>query len=141
MTLDEIRKSDRPFLNATDIAQVIGTDPNSIRMMAQNYPEKLGFPVTVIKKRVRHPSHPVFPHIGIEPGTECQIMVTKEVAIEAVEEVLRWDFAVKAIVDEYLELFCGGMSVDELNDVFNELVDVILEQAKKTGEKVQSKMR
>lgn len=53
MTLNEIKSSEKVFLNASDISEVLGCDPNYIRWMAHNEPEKLGFPVLVIKSRTR----------------------------------------------------------------------------------------
>lgn len=53
MTLREIKASDKVFLNAADIAGVLKCDPNYIRWMAHHEPEKLGFPVLVMKSRIK----------------------------------------------------------------------------------------
>ena len=58
MTLDEIKSSDKPFLIASDLAAVLESDPNTIRWQAQHAPEKLGFPVVVMKSRVKIPRLP-----------------------------------------------------------------------------------
>ena len=55
MTIDEIRNSDKAMLTPADVAEVLGTDPQGIRMWARQTPEKLGFPVSVIGTRVRIP--------------------------------------------------------------------------------------
>lgn len=55
MTLTEIKQSSKAFLNAEDIAPVLGCDPHSIRVQAHADPGKLGFPVTVLGRRVRVP--------------------------------------------------------------------------------------
>jgi len=55
MTLNEIKKSAKTFLTAAEIAPVIGCDPHSIRWQAHHNPNKLGFPVTVIRSRVKIP--------------------------------------------------------------------------------------
>ena len=47
MTLSEIRKS--------DIAEIVGSDPQSIRDEAKNCPERLGFPITRIGSRTKIP--------------------------------------------------------------------------------------
>ena len=58
MTLDEIRTSDKPFLIATDISDILGCDPHNIRLMAKQRPELLGFPVCVVGTRVKIPRVP-----------------------------------------------------------------------------------
>ena len=58
MTLDEIRASDKPYLIPSDVAGVLGCDPHAIRLAARDCPEKLGFPVIVIKSRTRIPRLP-----------------------------------------------------------------------------------
>lgn len=55
MTLDEIRRSEKLFLTPTDIAPVLGVHPYSINVQAQDDPSKLGFPVVVIRRRVKIP--------------------------------------------------------------------------------------
>lgn len=58
MTLEEIKKLDRDFITAADVAEVLGTDPNSLRWQAREEPANLGFPVVVIKSRVKIPRLP-----------------------------------------------------------------------------------
>lgn len=55
MTLKEIKDSEQLFLNAADVAPVLGCDPNYIRIAARQNPEQLGFPVVVLGRRVRIP--------------------------------------------------------------------------------------
>ena len=55
MTLQEIQSSDKTWLNAADIAEAVESDPNDIRWQAQNNPDKLGYPVSVCKHRVKIP--------------------------------------------------------------------------------------
>lgn len=55
MTLSEIKASDKPFLTASDVAEVLQSDPQLIRWQAKNGPARLGFPVTVIRSRVKIP--------------------------------------------------------------------------------------
>lgn len=63
MTMDEIKKSDRAFLLPADIAPVLGCNPHQIRLTAREYPEALGFPVTVIGTRTRIPRIPFIHYI------------------------------------------------------------------------------
>ena len=58
MTIYEIRTSDKLFLTAADVSEVLGSNPQDIRWMAQHRPDLLGFPVTVIKSRTKIPRIP-----------------------------------------------------------------------------------
>ena len=55
MTLDEIRNSDKATLTPAEIAEVIGSDPQTVRLQARRCPERLGFPVCVIGTRTKIP--------------------------------------------------------------------------------------
>lgn len=55
MTVDEIRRSEKMFLTPTDVAPILGVHPYSINLQAQEDPVKLGFPVSVIRRRVKIP--------------------------------------------------------------------------------------
>ena len=55
MTLDDIRKIDREFLTPAQVAEVLGCDPQGIRVWARQRPEGLGFPVCIIGSRVKIP--------------------------------------------------------------------------------------
>lgn len=52
-TLQEIKDSPKEILFPTDIAPVLGCDPYSINLQAQNDPSMLGFPVIVMGRKVR----------------------------------------------------------------------------------------
>ncbi len=58
MTLEEMEKSDKPFLLPTDIAEVLGCTPQGIRVIARVDPRRLGFPVIVIGNRTKIPRIP-----------------------------------------------------------------------------------
>lgn len=58
MTLNEIRNSDKPVLTCAEIAPALQADPAALRWQAHNEPEKLGFPVIVVKTRVKIPRIP-----------------------------------------------------------------------------------
>ena len=53
MTIEEMKNSDKIWLTPADIAPVVQSDPNLIRWQAHNDPAKLGFPVTVLRSRVK----------------------------------------------------------------------------------------
>ena len=58
LTFEEIKHSDKNILTAAEIAPIVGADPNVIRYQAQEEPDKLGFPVIVMKSRVKIPRIP-----------------------------------------------------------------------------------
>lgn len=55
MTIDEIRRSGKVMLTPKEAAEVIGCDPQSIRVCAKQQPWRLGFPVCVVGNRVKIP--------------------------------------------------------------------------------------
>ena len=55
MTLDEIRNSTKEVLTPAEVAPVLGCDPQDIRVVAKQHPERLGFNVAVIGTRVKVP--------------------------------------------------------------------------------------
>ena len=64
MTLDEIRNSTKEVLTPADIADVLNADPQDIRVQARTAPEKLGFPVIIIKSRTKIPRVPFLRYMG-----------------------------------------------------------------------------
>ena len=64
MTLDEIRNSTKEVLTPADIADVLNADPQDIRVQARTAPEKLGFPVIIIKSRTKIPRLPFLRYIS-----------------------------------------------------------------------------
>lgn len=63
MTLDEIRKSDKLFLTAKDIAPILGSNAQSIRSSS---PEELGFKVIKIGTRTKIPRKAFLQWLGEE---------------------------------------------------------------------------
>ena len=55
MRLEQIRQSTKAVLIPTDIAEVLGCAPQSIRDQARYRPDLLGFPVTVVRRRTYIP--------------------------------------------------------------------------------------
>ena len=58
MTLDDLKRVDRDWLLASEVAPILGTDPHSIRVTARLATGRLGFPVCIIGSRVRIPKKP-----------------------------------------------------------------------------------
>ena len=58
MTLDEVRQLDKATLTPAEAASVLGVSPQLLRIQARQQPERLGFPVTVIGRRVLIPREP-----------------------------------------------------------------------------------
>ena len=54
-TLRDVAESKKLMLTANDIAPIIGSDPQLIRMQARERPDRLGFPVVCIGSRVKIP--------------------------------------------------------------------------------------
>lgn len=68
MTMEEIKTSDKCFLIPTDVAEVIGCDPQYIRIAARDCPEQLGFPVTRTGTRTKIPRIPFIQYVeGVQP--------------------------------------------------------------------------
>ena len=63
-TLNELSRKSGDWLKADDVAPFLRSDPNTIRGMARDYPGLLGFPVTVLGKRVLIPKVPFLRHFG-----------------------------------------------------------------------------
>ncbi|TCW30388.1 hypothetical protein [Christensenella hongkongensis] len=55
MTLQEIKKTNKDILRASDVADLLESDPQDIRDQAHRDPSKLGFPVIVTGSRVKIP--------------------------------------------------------------------------------------
>ena len=64
MTLDEIKTSNKTMLTPADIADVLNCDAQDIRIQARTAPEKLGFPIIIIKSRTKIPRVPFLRYIG-----------------------------------------------------------------------------
>ena len=58
MTLDEIKASDKSVLTPAEVAEVLGCDAQDVRIQARTAPERLGFPVIIIKSRTKIPRLP-----------------------------------------------------------------------------------
>ena len=66
--LEELKARDDVCINANDAAKVIGCNPQAIRITAREHPERLGFPLVVLGKRVYIPRVPFINFV--ESGAE-----------------------------------------------------------------------
>lgn len=58
MTLDDLKRLDREYLTPAQVAEVLGCDPQGIRVWARQRPEGLGFPVCIVGSRTKIPKRP-----------------------------------------------------------------------------------
>ena len=61
--LDAIKQMEAPTITPAQAAPVLGCDPHWIRLVARQQPERLGFPVTVIRSRTKIPRVPFIRYI------------------------------------------------------------------------------
>lgn len=66
MTLEEMKASDAAFVNAADVAPLLGCGPHFIRQAAHEAPELLGFPTSILGRRVLIPRKPFLRYLGEE---------------------------------------------------------------------------
>lgn len=66
MTVEEIRRSDKPFLTPGDIAPVLRSDPQTIRVTARTAPERMGFPFVFTGNRMKIPRVPFLRFLGVD---------------------------------------------------------------------------
>ena len=66
MTLDDIKAIDREFLTPAQVAEIMGCDAQDIRVTARERPDLLGFPVCIIKSRMKIPRIPFLRFMGVD---------------------------------------------------------------------------
>lgn len=64
MTLSDIASIEKAFLTPAQIAPIIGASPEWIRWQAHQDQSKLGFPVIVMRSRVKIPKEPFIKFMG-----------------------------------------------------------------------------
>lgn len=70
MTLQEIESSSKDILTACEVAEVLSCDPQLVRCVAKHEPKSLGFPVIVMRNRVKIPRLPFLEFMkGSKKGT------------------------------------------------------------------------
>ena len=55
MTIEELKKSEKAFLTPAEIAPVLRSDPQTLRVTARQRPDLLGFDVTFTGNRMKIP--------------------------------------------------------------------------------------
>ena len=65
MSLDEMIASDKAFLSPADVAPVLGSHPQYIRVAARKQPELVGFSYTFVGNRMKIPRIPFLRFLGI----------------------------------------------------------------------------
>ena len=65
-SIQDIIALDRDYLTPAEIAGVLGTTPQTIRVAARVDPQRLGFPVVVIGSRVKIPRAAFLRYMGVE---------------------------------------------------------------------------
>ena len=55
LTLQDIKQMDKDVITPAEAAQVVGCDPQLIRLEARERPENLGFPVIIVRSRIKIP--------------------------------------------------------------------------------------
>lgn len=63
-TIAEIRACDKIFLTPTDVCGVLGCDPQTIRVMARQRPDLIGFSFTFTGNRMKIPRIPFLRFLG-----------------------------------------------------------------------------
>lgn len=66
MTLAEMKQSDKVFLTPTEACEVLGSNPQTIRVTARQRPDLLGFPFTFSGNRMKIPRLPLLRFLGEE---------------------------------------------------------------------------
>lgn len=64
MTLKELAELESEILTPTQVAPILGVNPQTIRINARERPELLGFPVIVMGSRVKIPKVPFLHFMG-----------------------------------------------------------------------------
>ena len=57
-TLEDIAAIPGEVLTCSEVAPILGADPMTIHAQAMEQPERLGFPVIIMKSRVKIPKRP-----------------------------------------------------------------------------------
>lgn len=69
ITLEDLKAMTKPVITPAEAAQVIGCDPQLIRIAARQQPELLGFPVIAVGTRTKIPRLPFLQFVEGKAGT------------------------------------------------------------------------
>ena len=67
MTIDEMKRSTKQFLIPSDIAEVLESDPHTIRCTARETPELIGYRFTFSGSHMKIPRVPFLRWLGEDP--------------------------------------------------------------------------
>ena len=70
MTIAEIQASDKVFLTPGDIGPVLGSTPHTIRVIARQRPDLIGYEFTFTGNRMKIPRIPFLRFIGASITTD-----------------------------------------------------------------------
>ena len=70
MTIAEIQASDKVFLTPDDISPVLGSTPHTIRVIARQRPDLVGYEFTFTGNRMKIPRIPFLRFIGASPRSK-----------------------------------------------------------------------
>lgn len=65
-TLEDLINMDKPFLTPADIAGVLGSNPQTIRVAARQRPDLIGFTYTFVGNRMKIPRIPFLRFMGVD---------------------------------------------------------------------------
>lgn len=65
MTLEEIKASDKAFLTPSDVSEVMGCNPQTIRVTVRQRPDLIGYEFTFSGNRMKIPRIPFLRFLGI----------------------------------------------------------------------------
>ena len=67
------------FLTVMETALLLGCDPQCLRSQARSNPDQLGFPVTIVGRRIRVPRVPFIEYIGMpQEELEARLMEARQ---------------------------------------------------------------
>ena len=66
MTLAEIKTSDKAFLTPTDVAEVLQSNPQTVRVTARQRPDLIGYEFTFAGNRMKIPRIPFLRFMGVD---------------------------------------------------------------------------
>lgn len=66
LTLQQLVESEKSCFTPEDVCWVLGTNPHTIRLMARERPDLLGFDCFIIRSRIKIPKIPFLRKMGID---------------------------------------------------------------------------
>lgn len=66
MTLDQLRRSDKFFLSPGDVCDILGSNPQTLRVTARQRPDLIGFEFTFTGNRMKIPRIPFLRFLGTD---------------------------------------------------------------------------